>query len=137
MGKIFEIFYTYSLNDRRIVRICEVVERFLWKQFWFYLRILSTSVLIRLSSYRSKSHASVVLCDSEVTFFWEKGGCCLLSISLLYFLYTALQNWRCISSNFLVFHTSRDISSKSADFLLLLFQYGVKFFLRKLSKFYD
>ena len=59
----------------RVVRICEVVEWFLRKPFWFLknflyfgLNTIDNSTSINLSNYSSKSYASVVLKDSEVAF---------------------------------------------------------------------
>ena len=69
--------------------------------------------IINLSSCSSKGYACVVLTDSKVTF--------LLSMSLLCFVYIVLHNQRSISPNFLVFHTSGDIMSRSAAILQLYF----------------
>ena len=57
--------------------------------------------------------------------------------SVVFCLYTTLQNRRSLSSNFLVFQTSRNIFSMPAVFMSLsnirFFHYWVKFFLRKPS----
>ena len=60
---------------QRIVRICEFVDRFLRKPFWFFRSVFSISCWIRLKSRTlttlaakvSKSYIFVVLSDSEVT----------------------------------------------------------------------
>ena len=53
-----------------IIRICDVVNRFLQKPFRFFKRIFlnEKQCIINLSSYISKSHVSVVLSDFKVTF---------------------------------------------------------------------
>ena len=68
----------------QIVRICEVVDWFLWKSFWFFLRIFFWFLVWyfweNLSSYSSKSYASIILS-------WEKRRYSILSIFLLCFVY--------------------------------------------------
>ena len=61
-----------------IIRFCEVVEQFLQKPFWFFLRIFSISVrisiflIVNLCSYSNKNYASVLLSHSKVFFFEER-----------------------------------------------------------------
>ena len=73
----------------RIVRICNVLDRFLRKTFWFFQRIFSISRSIRLRSKVPKTLAdieirvipSIILGDSEVTFL-RKGEDAAFSPSL-------------------------------------------------------
>ena len=109
-----------------IIRICNGDDPFSWKLFWLSQRILSISDLIRLrsrviiylSSNRRKSYASTFLGDSEVIVFREGGDAAFRPV---FCLYPTLQNRKSKSSNFLVFHASRSISSRPVDFLLLIF----------------
>ena len=63
---------------RRIIKICDVVDQFLWKPFWFFQRFFSISNSIPLSSRTlyilagSKCYTSVVLGNSNVNFLLEK-----------------------------------------------------------------
>ena len=68
----------------RIVNICEVVDVFLWKPFWFFLRMLSVLGSIRFRSRElyilaamDVSMFSVVLGWSKVTLFRERGDASL------------------------------------------------------------
>ena len=72
---------------RQIFRIYDVVDQFLWKPFWFFLRIFSVSgsmrlSIINLSHFGSMSYTPVVLGYCKVI-SGVKGECNLLSISLL------------------------------------------------------
>ena len=86
-------FCINSFVIRWIVRICDVVDRFFRKLFWFFLRIFSISGLIQLRSrtlkpfcrFRSKSYVSAVLGNFDVTFL-ENGWMLFFSISQLYFV---------------------------------------------------
>ena len=59
-----------------IVRICDVMDWFLWKPFRFFLRIFLTSGWIWLRN--SYSNASVILSDSKVAFLGEWKNVCIL-----------------------------------------------------------
>ena len=59
--------------------------------------------IVNVSSYSRKCNASVVLCDSEVAFLGERGGCSFSSIPLLFCLYIARHDRRSMSKNFLVY----------------------------------
>ena len=56
--------------------------------FNFWSDTIEKQGIINLSSYSSKNHASVVLSNSKVIFLGGRGGCSLLSIFLLCFVYT-------------------------------------------------
>ena len=99
---------------RRILRICDVVGRFLRKPFRFFPRIfsISGSILLsirNLSHYRCNSYASVALGDCEVTFLREGEDAAFVHLSTVICLCTALQNRRSKSPNFFVFQTSGSI----------------------------
>ena len=66
--------------------------------------------IINLSSYSSKSYASVVLSDSKVAFLQEGSMQAFVYFYIVFCLYIALYNPRSILLNFFVFHTSGDIS---------------------------
>ena len=56
--KILPSNFTYKIllwtpNIRRIVRIFDVVDRFLWKPIWFFLKTFSISGSMRLSGRRT------------------------------------------------------------------------------------
>ena len=100
---------------RRIVKICEVIDLFLRKPFWFFQSILSI-----FGSMRLCSRALYILAvRAEVALFWEGEDASLHPYVKC--IYTALQCRSSMSSNFLVFHTSGGILSSSADFLFLIF----------------
>ena len=93
-----------------IVWMCDVMDQFLWKQFNFFpknvvnfrLDTIEKQNNINLCNYNRKSNESVIHCDSVANFYP--------------FLNILLQKRRCMSGNFLVFHSSRVISSKSECF---------------------
>ena len=109
---------------RRIVKIWEVVGRFLPKPFWSFLRTFTTSGrwkqnIIKLNSNSNKSYTAVVRDDSEVPFAKGKlKPSVYFSIALC--LYSLLHNWRSISLNFFVIHTYRGISLRPTANLILI-----------------
>ena len=64
---------------------------------------------------------SVVLGKSKVTLLRESGMHPFVHMSIVFWLYTALQCGSNMSSNSLVFHTSGGISSSSAAFSFVIF----------------
>ena len=111
-----------------MVRICKVVGQFLQKLFWFFSKnflhfrsdMTEKQGVINLSSYGSKSYASVVLCDFKVIFLGKGKMQPFIHFSILFHLHT-LHNWRSMYSNFLIFYTWGGILLRAADFLLLIF----------------
>ena len=86
-GEIYEqechldVFARAPSMIQQIVRICDVVNQFLQKPFWFFQRIYSISG----SMHGCKSYDSVVLGGSEVTFL-GKGEDAAFFPSLYYVL---------------------------------------------------
>ena len=58
----FRFFACTPSRILRIVNICEVVDLFLWKPFWFFLRMLSI-----LGSLRLRSRALYILAAMDVS----------------------------------------------------------------------
>ena len=125
-GRFFE--YTSS-RIRRIVNICEVVDLFLRKPFWFFISMLSI-----LDSMRLRCRALYFLAAMDVSIiprwflanprspFLGKGRIHpFIHLSIEFWLYTSLQCRSSMSSNCLVFHTSGGISLIPAAFLFLIF----------------
>ena len=88
-------FFARTLSRiQRIVKICDVVDLFLWKPFWFFLSMFSI-----LGCMRLRSRALYILAAMDVRVIPQKfmanprlpclvkGGCILLSICRLYFDY--------------------------------------------------
>ena len=88
---------------RRLVKNCDVADRFLRKPFWFFLKVFSTLVRIRLKSWALLTLAAIavriiplVFSNSHASIYflfwghlsWGKERCCLSSIPLLCFDYT-------------------------------------------------
>ena len=79
---ISHFIYSFRRNPlriRKIVRICESVKLFIQKSLWFFQRIFTISIRIRLRSRIlwsltafAISEFLVVSCDSEVTFLGEE-----------------------------------------------------------------
>ena len=90
---------------RWIVKICDVVDLFLRKPFWFF-----PSMFLILGSMRS-------------SFFGKQRMHPFVHLSIVFWLYTVLQCWSSMSLNCLVFHTSAGISSSPAAFVFLIFLY--------------
>ena len=73
---LFFLFFLRTPTIWPIVRICNVVNQFLWKLFRVFQRVFhnfrSNAIvkqsIIDLSHYRSKIYASVILVDSEIAF---------------------------------------------------------------------
>ena len=112
-----------------IVKICDVVDLFLRKPFWFFVNRFSI-----LGSVRSCSRALYILAAMDVRViprqflanprspFLEKGRMHpFIHLSIGFWLYMALQCRSCMSSNCLVLPTSGGISSSPVAFLLLIF----------------
>ena len=79
------------------------------------------------SSWRSKSYASVVLCDFEVAFLgeWDDTHFCTFFYCVL--LYRVLHNQRGMSSNFLSSIYQRYFVKACNFSIFNFFQYGIKF----------
>ena len=129
-------FFARSPMTRWIVRIWEVVDRFLGKPFWFFQRIFSASGqiwfrnIINLISSSSKSYDTVVLCDFEVTFLREMKDTAFRLFFCCVF-YTKLYK---------IEETCREISLSSIIWAFsfpsfIFFPCCVKFFLCNLDKF--
>ena len=112
-------------NIRFIVKICDVVDRFLRKPFRFFPRIfpisgsmqLSRKALYVLATLWSKDYISVVLVYSVVTFLAEREDAAFCPS-----IYYVLAIYRvAVSEQYVVkfpfFHTSVGISSSPAAFL--------------------
>ena len=109
-------------NIQRIVKICDV-DRFLWKPFWFFLRIFSISGSIQSSSrvleILAAMDATVIPRNFLVPHFLGKGGGSPLSISLLCSGYIRCCNIGAVCRQISLF--SGSISSGTAAFLVLIF----------------
>ena len=81
----------------------------------FWSAAIEKHTIIYLSRYESKSLALLYLIDSEVTFLKEGVDAAFVHLSIV--LFTVLRNRGCILSNFLVFHASWYISTRSTVFL--------------------
>ena len=95
-GGITSTFFTLSLSMIwRIVRICEAVKRIFRKLFWVWRKnfhnfgsdTVEKQGIINLSGYSCKNYAYVILSNSEIAYFRERGGGNLSSISILCFAY--------------------------------------------------
>ena len=116
----------------RIVKICEVVDLFLWKPFWLFRSMLSTLGSMRLRSWAL--YILVAMCVSVIPqsflanlwspFLGKERIHPVIHLSIGFWLYTALQCRSSMSSNFQVFHTSG---------VFRISQYRVEFFLSKRS----
>ena len=137
---VSRFFCSYSSMIRRIIRICKGVKWFLRFFLWFFLTYtIEKKDTINLSGYSSKSYASAVLSDSDITFLWQGHDAVFRS-----YLYWVLFIYNiAYSKDSLLFHNWGCISSKPAAlpylFIYLfiyfyLFRYCVKFFLRNLPK---
>ena len=94
----------------------------LFKNFLnFWVASVELQNIINLSCYRSNGFALVVLNNSMLTFLGKREDAAFIHLSIVFWLYTALQYQNRKSSNFLIFHTSRGISSRLAAFLFLIF----------------
>ena len=113
----------------RIVKICDVVDLFLRKPFWFFLSMLSI-----LGSMRLRSRGLYILAAMDVSviprrFLANPRSPILgkgrihpfIHLFIGFWLYTALQCRSSMSSNCLVFHTFGGISSSPVAFLFLIF----------------
>ena len=98
----------------------------------FRLDTIKNQGVLNLCSYSNKSYVPVVLKDSVITFL-RKGNEAAVCLFIVFCLYTALYNRRNISSNFLVFHTSGCISSRSAAFLFLFYFFFIFIFFSNTS----
>ena len=80
------IFARTPFNIRGIVKICDVVDRFLWKPFWFFLSIylISGSMLLRSRTLKIFAAIEVRVLSSSwlLSPFFGKGSCSPLSICL-------------------------------------------------------
>ena len=131
MNNVASRHFARSPSIRRIIKICDVVDRFLRKLFWFFLSIFSI-----LGSMRLHRRALHILAAMDVrviprqflttprSSFLGKGRMYLfVHLSIVFWLYTALQYQSSMSSNSLVFPTSNGISSISAAFLVYIYIY--------------
>ena len=112
-------FFAHTLSRIRwIVKLCDVVDLFLWKLFWFFLSMFSildskwlhSRALYILAATGCKGYTLVVLGWSEVA-LGKRRMHPFVHLSIVFWLYTALQYQSSISSNSLVFHTFGSISS--------------------------
>ena len=94
----------------------------------FKLDKIEKHSILNFHIYKSKGYTSIIKRSS--------GGAGRMKLfvhfSKVFYLYTTLYHQKSISSNFLVFHTSKVILFRSATFLLLIvlfFQYCIRFFL--------
>ena len=90
---------------RRIVRIYDVVERFLRKPFWFFLRILSISGSIRLSSLALDILflllTSLTVCHTIRDYLSSTEFLILLIRPWMYWLFLVFISSFCVSLSFL------------------------------------
>ena len=104
---------------RWIVRIYDVVERFLRNPFWFFLWIFSISGWIRLRSWTWLTLAAIaarVMPLSCSRLSWGGGRCNILSIFYFFYPLSCIIREVC-HQIFLGFHISGGNSSKPAAFL--------------------
>ena len=114
---------------RRRVKICDVMDLFLQKPFWFFQSMFSI-----LGSIWLCSRALYILTATDVRVIPQKFLANLrlpflgkgrmhpfVHLSIGFWLYTALQCQSSMSSNCLVFYTSGGISSSPTAFLFLIF----------------
>ena len=122
-------FARTSSRIRWIVKIYDVMDLFLRKPFWFFLNMLTI-----LGSMRLRSRALYILATMDVSvipleflansrslFLGKERMHFFVHLSIVFWLYTALQCRSSMMLNFLVFHTSGGISSSLAAFLFLIF----------------
>ena len=113
---------------QRILKICGVLDLFLRKPFWFFQCIFPI-----LGSLRLRSRALYILAATDIRvitrYFLDNPRSLFVgktrmrpfvNLSIVFRLYTSLQCRSFMSSNSLVFHTSRGISSSPAAFLFLI-----------------
>ena len=122
-------FLAWTPKIWRIGRICDVVNRFLRKPFWFFpknyfnfgFNTVELQSIVNLGPYLSKGYAPVVLDNSKVTCLGGRKDVALCpSIYCVLFIYgvAVSESW---SSNFFFFHSSGGISSRPAAPLFLIF----------------
>ena len=87
--------------------------------FWF--NEIEEQSIINLSYYRNKSYALVVFAILGLPFLEKRRIQPFVHLSIVFWLYTVLQNQSSSSLNFLVFHTSGGILLKLAAFLFFWF----------------
>ena len=118
-------FFSTKLIIWRIIRICDIVDRFSRKLSWFFpknfLDFSSNAIKKGIINQSCKSYASVAFNDSYVTFWGKRANTAFRSISSIIFcLYTAFHNCRSMSSTF-IFHISGRISFTPVAFLSVTF----------------
>ena len=121
-------FFARTPRIRRIVKICDV-NRFLPKPFWFSLSIFSmfSSMgspmgIVDLGRYGCKDYnLSSSWQFQSHPFLGKRRMHLFVHLSIVFWLYTALQYRSSMSSNSLVFHTSGGISSSPPAFLFKIF----------------
>ena len=112
-----------------IVKICDVVDLFLWEPFWFFLSMLSILGFMRLCSrvlyILVAMDVSVIpqqfLANLRLPFLGKGRMHPFVYLSIGFWLYMVLQCQSSMTSNCLVFYTSGGISSSTAAFLFSIF----------------
>ena len=107
-------FFAWAHKIWRIVKISDLVDWFLRKTFWFFQRIFSISGFMRLSSgalyiwavMEERVILRQFLAIPRSPFLGKGRMHPFFHLSIVFWLYTALQYQSSLSSNFLVFHTS-------------------------------
>ena len=108
--------FLHNFKNSTIVKIYDVVDQFLRKPFWFFRSIFSI-----LGSMDVKVMARSFLANLRSSFLVKGRMHPFVHLSIVFWLYTALQCRSSMSSNCLDFHASWDISSSPAAFLFLIF----------------
>ena len=110
---------------RRIVKICEVVDLFLRKPFWFFLSIFSILGFYAVGYIFAAMDARVIpryFLGIQRSPFLRKGRVHnFVHLTFVFWLYTALQCRSSMWSNSLVFHTSSGYFIKPCYFLTFNF----------------
>ena len=117
------------IHLQEFVKVCDVMDLFLRKPFWLFLRIFSI-----LGSMWLRSRALYILATMNVSdipwlflanprspFLGKVRMLSFVHLFIVFWLYMALQYQSSMLLNSLVFHTSGGISSSPAAFLFLIF----------------
>ena len=86
-----------------------------------HIHVYGYGIIVNLGRYGSKGYILVVLGYSEVTVLGEDRMQSFVHLSIMFWLYTALQYRSSMSSSLFVFHTAVGISSRPVAFLFLIF----------------
>ena len=125
----FRFFAHTPSRIQRIVKICDIVDRFLRKPFWFFLSIFSilgsmrlhSRALYILTAIDVRVISQLILANPRLPFLGIGKMHPFVHLSIVFWLYISLQCRSSMSLNFLIFHTSGGYSSSPATFLSLIF----------------